>query len=113
MALGLIGTLGSGELLIILFLALMMFGGRLPEVARSLGKSVNQFKRGLKDFDTGVSGDDPPSYRPPTRRPESLTAPIAAASTEAARAAPETPAALDATTSSGAAELGTSAPKDG
>jgi len=42
---------GTGEWMVILFIGLLIFGRRLPEVARSLGKSVNEFKRGLKDFE--------------------------------------------------------------
>jgi sec-independent protein translocase protein TatA len=40
---------GPGELLVILIAALLLFGGRLPEVARNLGRSVASFKRGLSD----------------------------------------------------------------
>jgi sec-independent protein translocase protein TatA len=37
---------GVQELLIVLFLALLLFGARrLPELARSLGEAVNEFKR--------------------------------------------------------------------
>jgi len=42
--------LGIQEWWIILALALLFFGaGKLPGVARSLGQSVNEFKRGLKE----------------------------------------------------------------
>lgn len=44
----LIGPLGPFEILIILFVGLLIFGSRLPEVGRSLGKGLMEFKRGLR-----------------------------------------------------------------
>jgi sec-independent protein translocase protein TatA len=42
--------LGYQELLIILVIVLILFGAnRLPELARSLGSSMNQFKKGMND----------------------------------------------------------------
>jgi len=43
-------NLGMGEVLLVLVVALLVFGGRLPEVGRSLGKSISEFKRGLKSL---------------------------------------------------------------
>ena len=41
-------SIGWGEVLVVLFLVLILFGGkRLPELARSMGQAVNEFKRGL------------------------------------------------------------------
>src|SRR2546428_10899095 len=39
------------ELVIILIVALLLFGKRLPEVARSLGKGMVEFKKGLKGIE--------------------------------------------------------------
>ena len=39
------------ELLVIGGIALLLFGRRLPEVMRSMGKGVVEFKRGLKDIE--------------------------------------------------------------
>ncbi len=46
--------LGMSEMWIILALALLFFGAsRLPGIARSLGRSVNEFKAGMKDDGSG------------------------------------------------------------
>ncbi len=42
--------IGVPELLIVLVAVLLLFGGKkLPELARSLGKAQNEFKKGLTD----------------------------------------------------------------
>jgi sec-independent protein translocase protein TatA len=47
-------NVGNTELLIILVIALLIFGSRLPSVMRSVGKSVTEFKRGLHEVEDEV-----------------------------------------------------------
>ncbi len=50
-------NIGWPELTLILFICLLLFGaGRLPEIARQMGKAVQEFKKALKD-DSEKSGD--------------------------------------------------------
>ena len=54
--------LGYQELLIILVIVLMLFGAnRLPELAKSLGSSVKEFKKGVNEAkaeDTAAASKD-------------------------------------------------------
>jgi sec-independent protein translocase protein TatA len=50
--------LGMQELMIIGVVALLLFGKRLPEVARSMGKSYSEFRRGLADIQSQMNLSD-------------------------------------------------------
>ncbi len=57
-----IGMPGPFEWIIIAGLGLLIFGKRLPEVGKSLGKGIVEFKRGLKSVEEEVSMvDDEPT----------------------------------------------------
>jgi sec-independent protein translocase protein TatA len=66
---------GPMEMAIIAVVALLLFGRRLPEVGRSLGKGILEFKKGLREVQDEVnkSSDDPPASKPPTQPPTTTT----------------------------------------
>ena len=49
--LAILGLPGGMELVIVVFIILLLFGSRLPSTMRSLGQSLVQFKKGMKEPD--------------------------------------------------------------
>ncbi len=63
------GLPGGWEWLIVLFIILLLFGRRLPGVARSLGQGISSFKKGLSE------PVDEPDVPNPTTDPYARKAP--------------------------------------
>ena len=61
-SLALVGMPGWAEIAVLLVIGLLIFGKRLPEVGRNLGKSIVEFKKGIKgigeDIDDEASRQD-------------------------------------------------------
>jgi sec-independent protein translocase protein TatA len=51
-------NIGWQEILLILLIALLLFGAKkIPDLARSLGKGIKEFKRGMREIDSPVDDD--------------------------------------------------------
>jgi sec-independent protein translocase protein TatA len=61
-----IGGIGMPEMVIFGIIAVLLFGSRLPSVARSLGKSIVEFKKGMNDLQDEVKSS---IYSEPPKQP--------------------------------------------
>ena len=52
------GGIGFQEMVVVAVIAVLLFGKRLPEVARSVGNSYQQFRKGLHEISSSVSIDE-------------------------------------------------------
>jgi sec-independent protein translocase protein TatA len=99
---------GPMELVIILVIALMIFGaGKLPEVGNALGRGIKEFKKS--------TADDPPQINSSTAQPAPAPPPVAtpAATVPASSAAATSAAPTAAAPASAPAATGAFCPKCG
>ena len=69
-------NLGPAEMIIVMGLAVLLFGKRLPEVGRSLGKGIVEFKKGLSDVTSGLDDASLSDYSSPYQsKPKQYDAP--------------------------------------
>ena len=53
-----IGNLGTGEIIIIALVVLLLFGGKkIPELMRGLGKGVRSFKDGINEVEKQIEAE--------------------------------------------------------
>ena len=84
-----IGPLGIWEILIILVVILLIFGPRrLPEMAKGIGQSVREFRKGIRDMkdDFEAGSNDQPAKKPASESQAVSTAdsaPVAASEPKA------------------------------
>ncbi|QDU71097.1 Sec-independent protein translocase subunit TatA/TatB [Mucisphaera calidilacus] len=75
-----LGPLGWTETIVIALIGLLFFGKRLPEVGKSLGKGIVEFKKGL----SGIESDVDKAANPPQITDKSDTKPAEKSSGESA-----------------------------
>lgn len=69
-------SLGGPEIILLLVLGVLLFGRKLPEIGRSFGKTVVEFKKGVKGLEDEVSETTNPraALEPaPVKAPERVT----------------------------------------
>lgn len=76
-----IGLPGHGEWIILLILGLLIFGRRLPEIGRSVGRSIVEFKKGIKGIEDEIEDS---SSKPSPRIEEKASPQIPTKSAEVA-----------------------------
>jgi len=53
------GNLGTGEIILIVLVILLLFGAKkIPDLARGIGKGMSEFKKGLKDVEDEIKDAD-------------------------------------------------------
>ena len=72
------GPLGTPELIIIAILVLVLFGAKkLPTFARSLGKSMGEFKKAKDEFERELHQAQDEAERPKIQQPQEKRQPVA------------------------------------
>ena len=55
----LLGNLGTGEIIIIAIVVLLLFGGKkIPELMKGIGKGIRNFKEGVKGIEDDIKLED-------------------------------------------------------
>ena len=62
-------SVGPWEMIILAFICLLIFGNRLPNAMRSLGKSVTEFKKGISGIEDDIDQAGSPDKKPPPSTP--------------------------------------------
>ncbi len=74
-------NIGVPELIVLLLLGVLLFGRKLPDIGRSLGKTVTEFKKGFTGVEEEITTTssartvEPEAVKPPQRVTPTTSAP--------------------------------------
>ena len=80
LSVAILGQLGTFEIVLIFFVILLLFGAkRLPELFKSFGKSLGEFKKATRDIETDFrdamdTGETTASTQPAAKKPAAAEA---------------------------------------
>ena len=100
--------IGAPELVLILIVGLIVFGpGKLPEMGRTLGKGLREFRKASNALTTAINTPDPPPAQNAAAPTAQQAAPVVAAepAAPAAQQSAPAPAATSPTTETAAAAV--------
>ena len=83
-----LGSIGMPEMIVLGILGVLIFGKRLPEVGKSLGKGIVEFKKGLQGIDDDVEQSSSTPAAKNLEHQTSATQPAAAEPNEAVKVEP-------------------------
>src|SRR5690348_262462 len=71
-------NLGASEIIVLVIIGVLLFGRKLPDVGRYLGKGIVEFKKGIKGIEDDVDTSAPAASQPmsspaePARPPQRI-----------------------------------------
>lgn len=64
-------NIGPQELFILFLIVLLVFGAkRIPEIGRSIGKGIQEFKKGMREVESELTVSDKPEEKKATEEPK-------------------------------------------
>jgi len=64
-------NIGPQELFILFLIVLLVFGAkRIPEIGRSIGKGISEFKKGMREVESELNAPDKPTEKKAIEEPK-------------------------------------------
>ena len=65
-----LNQLGLTEIIVLAVIGILLFGRKLPEISKYLGKSIIEFKKGMRGLEDNLDGDYTSNAHQPSAHPQ-------------------------------------------